>query len=313
MSKITTKNYFEKIKGLDFSKLPEAIQEGAELTFSVSENNWEAYQDKDIKEVVDLYFEKLEAYLPKEDVKTSNSPNFHERPKVKITQSVKAKKTTQPKVEPKPKAAAKPKVEPNPKAAAKPKAKTKPKTAAKPKATAKPKAEPKPKERQAYRVMPIAQWAKRYLAMDGKPVQKEKLVNLLQAIQKGIAQRVVTQNTKNGECADFLQLQVLGLLQTGKFGKKLIIEPDAKEMIQSVANVKESIVVKLLKRYINLADSKMQEAQGAKLVKDIEKAIAEGTASPKHKLYAHLVKAYERASSKNYTPTAQMLSGLKGI
>ncbi|WP_162054515.1 hypothetical protein [Pontibacter pamirensis] len=67
MRKVTTSNYLEVVKNLDFSTMPEAISESHQITLEAMEDSWSAYQQvPEIKDMVDTYFEKLVAFLPEE-------------------------------------------------------------------------------------------------------------------------------------------------------------------------------------------------------------------------------------------------------
>lgn len=69
MMKINTSNYFEQIAKVKVSDFPEALKNGHDLALQAAEDGWEAYNDATIKRVVDLYFEKLEAYLSTQAIK----------------------------------------------------------------------------------------------------------------------------------------------------------------------------------------------------------------------------------------------------
>jgi hypothetical protein len=66
---LTPQNYFEKVKGLDFEKMPAAIKEGHKFIVDMtgSADNWDEYHDSVIiKEMVDIYFTALQKQLPAE-------------------------------------------------------------------------------------------------------------------------------------------------------------------------------------------------------------------------------------------------------
>ncbi|MBI5539057.1 MAG: hypothetical protein HY951_03295, partial [Bacteroidia bacterium] len=75
---ITTSNYIEQTRNIDFDKLPAALKNGDKLTKGAATNNWSAYNsNENIKRVVDAYIQKLNEYLEK------NPP---EKPKSEIKQ-----------------------------------------------------------------------------------------------------------------------------------------------------------------------------------------------------------------------------------
>lgn len=65
---ITTSNYYQEIKSVDISSLPNTLQEGHEFLDKLTQNgrSFKDYEnDKDLKEIVDLYLKKLNAHLQK--------------------------------------------------------------------------------------------------------------------------------------------------------------------------------------------------------------------------------------------------------
>jgi hypothetical protein len=72
---INTGNYFEAIKTINFSSLPDALKNGDKLTRGASQNNWSAYNsNENIKRVVDAYLDHLNEWVrkyiaPEEEIK----------------------------------------------------------------------------------------------------------------------------------------------------------------------------------------------------------------------------------------------------
>jgi hypothetical protein len=86
---INTGNYFEAIKTIDFTNLPDALKSGDKLTRGASQNDWSAYNsNENIKRVVDAYMQKLDEWVGKH-----KSPN-QEKKKTK-PESGKKKKPKQ--------------------------------------------------------------------------------------------------------------------------------------------------------------------------------------------------------------------------
>ena len=62
---ITKNNYYDKVKGISINDLPDTLKAGHEFVEEATGKgkDWSTYEgDKDIKEVIDLYFQKLNAY-----------------------------------------------------------------------------------------------------------------------------------------------------------------------------------------------------------------------------------------------------------
>jgi len=92
---ITPDNYFKTIKGLSKSDLPETLQSAWEFVEDVTENgeNWDFFnEDPQIKQTIDLYFQKLDQFLNSSEAKEEKKPT----PRKKNT---KASVTTKPKAQ----------------------------------------------------------------------------------------------------------------------------------------------------------------------------------------------------------------------
>jgi hypothetical protein len=79
---ITKNNYYEIIKTVNLSNAPEVLRKGAEYVDRATRNgtNWDAYKNSAIKDVIDTYFEKLGAFVKKQN------PSKNAQPKVQKEQ-----------------------------------------------------------------------------------------------------------------------------------------------------------------------------------------------------------------------------------
>ncbi len=100
---INTGNYFETIKTVDFSNLPDALKNGDKLTRGAAQNNWSAYNSNDnIKRVVDAYMNHLDEWIrkyiaPEEEIKKlkHRSANKDKSKKSESDQKVKSDEPNQ--------------------------------------------------------------------------------------------------------------------------------------------------------------------------------------------------------------------------
>ena len=77
---ITINNYKETVKDLDYSTLPATYWKTHQFIEKASENytNWNAYNSNEgIKKLMDAYFEKLDAFLAKNQSKSNDTNNIH--------------------------------------------------------------------------------------------------------------------------------------------------------------------------------------------------------------------------------------------
>ena len=88
---INTGNYFEAIKTIDFTNLPDALKNGDKLTRGAAQNDWSAYNsNENIKRVVDAYLQKLDEWVGKHNSpgKVKNKPKPESGKKQKPKQAV---------------------------------------------------------------------------------------------------------------------------------------------------------------------------------------------------------------------------------
>lgn len=92
---ITTTNYIESTKNIDFSSLPSNLQNGHKYVLKATEQgaNWSAYENQNIRKLMDVYFsaltvhletnkpkaEKLPVVLPKANISPDHTPDKQEK------------------------------------------------------------------------------------------------------------------------------------------------------------------------------------------------------------------------------------------
>lgn len=89
---INQHNYAELVNQIDYTKLPEPIQKGYDFVKKSTDNysNWLVMINSEkIKQVIELYFKKVEGYLPK--AKKETTTTRHAEPKPKVERATKAK------------------------------------------------------------------------------------------------------------------------------------------------------------------------------------------------------------------------------
>ncbi|HRE95295.1 MAG TPA: hypothetical protein PK637_00925, partial [Flavobacteriales bacterium] len=72
---ITTDNYFDYIKKINISSLPENLKKGHEFVDKATRggSSWEAYKSDKIREVMDTYFKKLYEHTQEKKVSRPES------------------------------------------------------------------------------------------------------------------------------------------------------------------------------------------------------------------------------------------------
>lgn len=90
---ITVKNYFDKTRGLDVKSLPGPLLKSHDFIIKItnSGNNWDGYQNNEtIRRVIDLYLQKLNAYLASNDSDKNQEEAKNPRPKAQKEKVVKS-------------------------------------------------------------------------------------------------------------------------------------------------------------------------------------------------------------------------------
>lgn len=94
---INQHNYAELVNQIDYTKLPEPIQKGYDFVKKSTDNysNWSVMTNSEkIKQVIELYFKKVEVYLPKAKRETVTTKYVEPKPKVDRTPKASIKAET---------------------------------------------------------------------------------------------------------------------------------------------------------------------------------------------------------------------------
>ena len=252
---ITKSNYYNKIKEISITDLPDTLKAGHEFVEEATGKgqDWSTYEgDKEIKEVIDLYFQKLDAFV-KATKLTEQKPT-------------KSKDTTIRKSE---------------KKAVKPKTFTARKNPA-----AKPKPSPvRSKSRPRIKRKPATKFTgkfveafndeilliRRMLNMDDKEKTKHQILLFINAIQRKIIEKKIRKTSPYANQIKFIQDWLVELYN--KMGETVKVEISEKKLkefqtITGSRQIRPSI--RLIKRYVNLHGKPVEYAR----VKSLHNAIA---------------------------------------
>ena len=253
---ITKGNYYDKIKKISINDLPDTLKTGHDFVEEATGKgqDWLVYEgDKEIKEVIDLYFQKLDAFV-KATKLTEQKPT-----KSKVTPVPRSKKKRE-----KPKAsttrktpAAKPKPSP-----VRSKSRTKTKTR-------KPATKFTGKFVEAFgeEILLI----RRMLNMHEKDKTKHQILLFINAIQRKIIEKKVRKTSPYAGQIKFIQEWLVDLYN--KMGETVKVEISEKKLnefqaITGSRQIRPSI--RLIKRYVNLHGKQIENEK----VKSLHNAIA---------------------------------------
>lgn len=278
---ITTDNYLETSRSIDFDKLPVALKNGDKLTRGAAPNNWSAYNsNENIKRVIDAYMQKLEEYLQK---------NPQEK-------TVKAE-PAQPKAQ---------------------KAKLEPRSKQTPKE--KPAASSRKEPEQVEKVIPEVQFIKRYVAMHGKTKTQDEILRFLDSLQKAILEKRIRKTSQYAKEIEKIQSQLIKCYEQMGEAIEITIEKKSLENLTTIAeSQKPMLSVSFIRQYISLHGKKNVKDKAKALLAKIHKA-AEAQKVRKTDPYAdRLTKLYNSLSDyiSGKTPAPQIsesqLNGFMGL
>lgn len=280
---ITIHNYLNKAWQYDFKSFPEPLQKGDHLTNKALSNGAGNYQSNDtIKRVVDIYIEKLNAYL-----------KTHTQAETK-TIPAKKKSTTQKKPVKKSSTARVKKVV----------AKVKPNTEAKP----------------VEMLSEEIRFIRRYVAMHGKLRTRMAIMRLLSSLQKAMIEKRIRKTSPYAK--EILQIQDQLIRAAERMGDAAEINITAKYLahykeIVSSKRIRDSIA--LLKRFVGINGREGVEEKAKRLLASMVRMVKNGKVSKDDPYASKLEEAYKslkgylRDKKKRSEIRQSELSGIYGL
>jgi hypothetical protein len=297
--KITTKNYFTEIKKIDIKSLPDEMQQAHSVFNDATESgkDWEIYnEDKDIKEMIGIYLEKLNALLSKKATlrHSSTSPNSN-RSGVKVKKPV----------------ATKAKVK-------KPVRQTKRKTQTKTEYKPKTKVNMSTRTKNVASVNKEIALIKRFVNMLGQEKSKKQVLSLMNVVQKYLFERRARRVYKYSEELLAINNSLMAAFQNQSAKVKISISPIKEKQLREIAGLeKERVSVQFIKDYINVQGKTVTKAKVKRLYNRIADAVNNGSLTKRDRYWKHIDRILD--SLKNYyqndilTIHKAELSGLQGI
>lgn len=289
---INKKNYFSQVSSIDYNLLPDALKEGYDtIKFGSKDySTWE-YLDDD-QEFLDVYFEKLNAFLSK----GKDSPKKEESAKPE------KEKTTE--------AAKKPKKEkPVSAPRKKPKAKNKPATK-----------KEKPVATPVEKVSEEVRFIKRYVLLNGKEKTRSQVLVFLNSLQKAITEKRIRKTSPYAEEIMNIQNQLVKCYNKMGDVVKVNIAADTVKKYTNIAWGEQTMSsILFIKRYISLHGKANVKQKAEQLFKQMKNAADKKritkTDPYKDKLEAIFESLKDYIAGKTDAPTIQKaeLNGLKEI
>ncbi len=308
MQKITTANYYQIIQGVDWSKLPADLQSAHNDLIgdlhSPGTTDFKMYfDDRDIQETVDVYFDALQKHLAKKE-------------KIPETKTAVPKRgggsNTTPKPLPAPKLTNKVK-----------------KTPAKREASAKAvirhtdKNEDDEAEGVNYseRLPDEIRFIKRYINLDDKVKTKDEILRFINALQKSILEKRIRKSSPYAGDIEKIQKDLVNTYNKMRGRATFVISKAAvKKYRETTAGERVYLSVQYLNKFRNIIGKTGIKKKAAALAKLITAAIDKGKIGKQDPYYKQIGMALSKLtgyvkvkSAKTLEITQQQLNGLDGI
>jgi len=280
---ITPENYYSKIKGIDFSTLPEVFQKGHAYVnrTTFDGQNWSFYQESEkIKKVVDDYFKKLGEHLNIADDRPKQVPE----------------KTTEKRVVKK--------AEANPLRVIKHNA-----------------GNPDQKVTYVERIPEELRFIKRFVLLNGKTKTKEQLLGFINGLQRAIVEKRIRKTSKWAKQIKYIQEKLVETYNAMKNSIHIELKPETLEKLKKLAQSEKLLnSIMAIKRYISLNGKPGKKEKAETFLKQLSRSLEKGTISENDAYFSEVIqikKALENfvADSRQKVLDIQpaTLNGLNGI
>jgi hypothetical protein len=252
---ITPQNYFDRVKDIDFSTMPDAIRQSHAFVVDMTGDgsNWQDYYESDgIRETVDMYFNALAKQLNqgknKSDTKAPAGKKSKEKQPSKETKQKNkpaAKQDTHVLVETKSK---EPVI----------------------RRTRISIADAKPVEH----VDEEVKFVKRYVLLHGKEKTKEQVLSFINSLQKAIVEKRIRKTSHYAEQIKYIQNSLIKVYNSmGKSATLKIRDNVLTEMLEIAGSEKVRLSISYLKRYIGMQGKEITKEKAEKLLNVITGAL----------------------------------------
>lgn len=282
---INQSNLKEKLSELKASSFPEDLKLLHEYTLECSINgtSWLAYEDPDIKLMIDQYFIKLNEFV-------SKAPADNKKEVVSRKESVIRKQETKP---------------------------------VKRRVVKKEKPVPVEEDdfTLVERIPEEIKFIKRYLALHEKKKTKDDLLRFINALHRSIIEKRIRKSSSYASLIEYIQNQLVAKYHSMKKAETLRLSPQTiAKMKEAVAQEKIMPSVQLIKRYISMNGKYGMKEKAKGLMSALERAWDKGKVlkSDKYKdvlqrMFSNLKKYTGSKSQKILSIEQTELNGLSGI
>jgi hypothetical protein len=249
---LTPQNYFDRVKDVDFNKMPDAIRQSHAFVVDMTGegNNWQDYYESDgIKETVDIYFQALVKHINQGKIKNApaikKAKGTHPSKETKRKNRPPAVTDTQVPVEVKSKEPAARRISISTEAA-------------------------KPVEH----VDEEVRFVKRFVLLHGKEKTKEHILSFINSLQKAIVEKRIRKTSHYAEQIKYIQNSLIKVYNSmGKNTSLKIRDNVLTEMLEIAGSEKVRLSISYLKRYIGMQGKEITKEKAEKLLHIITGAL----------------------------------------
>jgi hypothetical protein len=241
---ITIDNYFEEIKKMDVTSLPETLRKSHDYVIKATDNgaNWQVYMDSpSIHQVIDLYLSKLNAFLrQQEDSKTKQVKN--------------AKKQTEPKL-----------------------ARREHENKQYPGTPANQQTSIAPAAKLVERIPEELRFIRRFINLHGKTKTREEILRFINSLQKSILEKRIRKTSRYADEIRHVQEKLIELYNGMKQKIKIALTPETYEELKMLAAAEKVLPsIAFIKRYIGMNGKQGMKEKAKQLLIQINRAIDKG-------------------------------------
>jgi hypothetical protein len=295
---ITTSNYYDKVKQIDFYNLPEPLRKGNEYVNKATSNgtSWEAYHGSDaIKKVIDMYFSKLNEFTANTNKAATKQHDkiVRQKSNAEIMKEAMIKQGV-----------------------------------LNPDGSRKIQAKKSKKEKPAYegnmveRMPEEIRYIKRFIGLHGKVKTKDDVLRFINALQKSILEKRIRKTSPYAKEIKYIQESLVKTFNTMRAKMKMEVNDKTyNEFKILAAGEKVYPSVQLIKKYINLNGKPGMKEKAKQLLAQMEKAVkvkkSIGKEDPHavvlNKAWENLTAFVKNKSEKILQIEQKELSGLQGV
>ncbi len=282
---INSKNYYERIKDIDVTKLPDKFKDGHDVVNLVTGNGktWKHYQEsEEYKGVIDSYFKQLDEYLSSGDKAPETKENIVSKTKSEAKPTSRVAKTKKQKT-----------------------------------STAQAKEE---KVEMVERIGEDLRFLKRFVNLHGKVKTKEQILSFLSSLQKAILEKRIRKTSAYAKEIEYVQESLIEIYYQMKGQAEIELNVKRLEAFKEILGSQRLLSsIPFIKRYINMNGKPAMKRKAILLLKQVENAIEKGKITHSDPYYEKL--KYMLAALHSFTKHPNMkvlnitkseLNGLEG-